>query len=1008
MRDLYVLKKFISYDTQCPTITSQMPKAFLNYFIALLLLLPDNFYGQSQQFMHFSKENGLCHNLISKLHVDKREVLWIGTLGNGLCSYDGRVFSSISRSSGLKGSFVEDIVTDAFENLWILTEEGPTSFNGYSWKYLPVTKNRQLNYQALAASNAHHLVMLADSLYQYNYTSENWEVVSVKDEVVNVFGVTTGIYLISEGTISRLGVSPAVESWLFPDYIKGSNIADVIEIADVTYIGLVDGGIITFKDGTFQTVSNSEQYSITGMDASGIGGIWVATAHSGLLNFNTIDSLFLQIGGSNDLPFMDLSCVEESLQGQTWVSSKSQGIAIYQGPKYHTIQNNSSDPKTIRRIITGGDSGPIVLQVAGDIWQPNHSESRFLNLDSLTDGHDVVDIHMASGKDEIYLTDHGRLILKQSDHYKQFYQFEESHNQWKSITRDLSGQIWAASSSGLYKVGFSQQAGQIPIIAETIIPGTENLDIKQVLIDAKIRKWILTEDGIGFIENDMYSAESLPVTLRNLSVMALDQSGRLWLGTEYAGIYFKDIYKRDALWKKLNATIAIQWPGIRSMLVSDRKIVISSENEIQVFDYDYLTGLVTSWKKLGEEQGVTRLNFLSGSLVGDVDGIIWAGAKEGVLQIRMGSLPEKEIPGSVYFEKVLLGYEDLYETQYKSDLASWYNQNRPLSFAPNENQISFSYRSVIQPGTSPYYQYRLIGAGSDWTDVTSGQEVQFASLTAGEYQFEVRAVNYNGSLQGKSAFFNFEIRPHFWAQPWFILLAALVAILLLGFIYKSRVASIRKKAEERESKLEMEKAAMDLERKALQLQMNPHFIFNAINSIQSQIQKQDLSAARTSLTKFAKLMRLVLESSREATIPLDEEIELLENYVRIASLSQGTEIDFNIQLDKRLESEEVLIPPMMLQPFIENAIEHGFAGLPSGTIDLEIELKGRNLIVLIKDDGRGLKSARSESHKSLALQVIAERLSLMKRPGNFKIQRRDQRGIEKGTIVSLVIPLDQE
>jgi len=109
--------------------------------------------------------------------------------------------------------------------------------------------------------------------------------------------------------------------------------------------------------------------------------------------------------------------------------------------------------------------------------------------------------------------------------------------------------------------------------------------------------------------------------------------------------------------------------------------------------------------------------------------------------------------------------------------------------------------------------------------------------------------------------------------------------------------------------------------------MNPHFIFNALNSIQALISQKDNKAARYQLAKFSKLMRSILENSRAQTIPLEDEIQTLENYLTIECSSRGNTFDFEVTTDKNIDIEEVMIPPMMLQPFVENAIIHGVAHL---------------------------------------------------------------------------------
>ena len=209
-------------------------------------------------------------------------------------------------------------------------------------------------------------------------------------------------------------------------------------------------------------------------------------------------------------------------------------------------------------------------------------------------------------------------------------------------------------------------------------------------------------------------------------------------------------------------------------------------------------------------------------------------------------------------------------------------------------------------------------------------------------------------------------------------------MLLIGLFIRLRVNRIRREAAIKTERLEMEKSILQLEQKALQLQMNPHFIFNVLNSIQSLITKKDEKTARYFLAKFSKLMRAILENSRETKITLEQEIETLQNYLGIEQFSRGNAFDFEIEIDPRLDVDEIMIPPMLLQPFVENAIIHGVGQVTEGgKVKLEFIQKYGTLECVITDNGPGIEKARARksqqehTHKSAALEVTQERLDIL-------------------------------
>lgn len=210
-----------------------------------------------------------------------------------------------------------------------------------------------------------------------------------------------------------------------------------------------------------------------------------------------------------------------------------------------------------------------------------------------------------------------------------------------------------------------------------------------------------------------------------------------------------------------------------------------------------------------------------------------------------------------------------------------------------------------------------------------------------------------------------------WAIYLSAFLAGLLALLLFG-------ARLRSKAQKRKiQQLKMEKKTMELEQKALQLQMNPHFIFNALNGVKGMIALGENKKARQYLTKVSGWIRNMLNDARSDKISVNQELSNLRSYLEIEQELQGNKWDFSIAMDEHINSE-FLIPPMMIQPFVENAIIHAFNGIPyRGKIDLRFERKGKRIQVEVEDNGIGLKESEKKSHKSVALEVIKDRLNLL-------------------------------
>jgi LytS/YehU family sensor histidine kinase len=200
--------------------------------------------------------------------------------------------------------------------------------------------------------------------------------------------------------------------------------------------------------------------------------------------------------------------------------------------------------------------------------------------------------------------------------------------------------------------------------------------------------------------------------------------------------------------------------------------------------------------------------------------------------------------------------------------------------------------------------------------------------------------------------------------------------------------------------------------------MNPHFVFNSLTAIQSYIFRNDAYTAGKYMSSFAKLVRLVLENSREVQIPLSKEIETLNYYLQLQELRFEGKFDYNIDVDPDIAVDQVTVPPMLAQPFIENAIEHGIIHLSKkGLITIRFILKGFALIIEIEDNGIGIeKSSQLSQHKwnehqSLATKITKERIKNIKSSTKIDVKMEIidlSENIDlqqKGTIIRFTLPV---
>jgi hypothetical protein len=314
------------------------------------------------------------------------------------------------------------------------------------------------------------------------------------------------------------------------------------------------------------------------------------------------------------------------------------------------------------------------------------------------------------------------------------------------------------------------------------------------------------------------------------------------------------------------------------------------------------------------------------------------------------------------------------------------------SLKPDENNILIRYKSVdISQMNEINYEYRLDGA--KWTK-TRNTEILYQKLAPKSYEFAVRASNKYGTWSDKTVW-NFKIM-----NPWYNSLP-FYFLILIGICMMVYVVYLLQK-----NKLKIENEMLALQQSALQAQMNPHFIFNCLNSIQNYIMLNQKEDAMTYMSRFAQYVRENLNASTENMISLDKEIEMLENYMNLEQIRFGKKFKYFIHVDKKIEKENIKIPPLLVQPFVENAIIHGLKHAKSeGLLNISFSLDDQILTISILDNGIGYSQKASEQdHKSLGISITQKRLDFINQTKSekYSILKRE---LSKGTEVVVKIKI---
>ncbi len=330
---------------------------------------------------------------------------------------------------------------------------------------------------------------------------------------------------------------------------------------------------------------------------------------------------------------------------------------------------------------------------------------------------------------------------------------------------------------------------------------------------------------------------------------------------------------------------------------------------------------------------------------------------------------------------------------------------------PYGNTLTFHFAALeYSDPAANRFQYQLENLDNDWTPSGMENFARYPILWEGRYIFKVRASNSDGIWSSHVARLEVVIEPP-WFRTWqfYLALALAAAGAVYGF-YRYRIRQIREKAEINTRSAENKMAA-------LRAQMNPHFIFNSLNTVNGFIMRQDSKGAIEYVSQFSKLMRKTLEHSRVGSISLEEEIELLELYLKIEARRFSQPFTYSITTGNEVDMFGVKIPSMLLQPFVENAIKHGlFHKKEAGHINIAFLLENGSLKCVVEDNGVGrakaaeINAQQGRSHVSRGLEIVEERLEILHKssPEKGAIKTIDLFDLQRnpiGTRVEIKLPL---
>ncbi len=472
--------------------------------------------------------------------------------------------------------------------------------------------------------------------------------------------------------------------------------------------------------------------------------------------------------------------------------------------------------------------------------------------------------------------------------------------------------------------------------------------------------WLGTDKGLFKMNWGTWEIEKVQgseLLRHRINVLYKDPENRIWIGTKGAGLlYFS---KNKVKQMKIE-------DGLASNSISSIK---RRDNEL--------------W--LATNRGLSRIEINGDSLI--PGSVVHISKGHGLvsdevydIELSKNKVIAATIAGISYFQmQEHIPEPPVYISHVKiNGVDTSFHKNYVLEH--DQNSIEIEYTAINYQRNKPVkYFYKLENIDQLWQE-TEDRNIRFSSLSPGNYTFKVKAINSFGKKSSQIAVFSFVIKKPYYQTAWFRIVSVLVALIIVFLIF---YMIFRVKVRELRRRSKMEQELNVFRQQALSAQMNPHFIYNSLNSVQSYILKNERINSSEYLSKFGNLMRRVLNNSQKLTITLEEEIEALKLYVNMELMRFKNAFVFNLQIANDIALDRIFVPPMIIQPYVENAIHHGLR-LKEGDkkLDVIIDKTEVGVYIIIQDNGIGRKKAaelqrnKQKSYKSYGTEITGKRLML--------------------------------
>ncbi|MEP7237453.1 MAG: histidine kinase [Ferruginibacter sp.] len=950
-----------------------------------LLLLPALLFAQTFRFTEYTTHNGLPIDNVYAAAQDTNGFIWFAT-DFGISKYDGYRFKNYDRRNGMIGKTVTDIVYAGGDSMIFLSYPLAIQSIHSDGRINTITEYTGITLQQLTRHG--------NEFYYYNRNE-------------NYFG------LLKNGVAKYMNADSFFNA-------KGVIVNAIVSLGNRGVGFCTDNGFIVKNNDQFKTflAGRKVDFIIANPDGSLTG---TADSHviasDAQFNFHDLPFVFPD-------KFMALHMIQEA-DGSTWFRGQDKGIYRLQNNRLEEMSYKLGlQNKVVNEFFTDAESNTwFCTDGSGIIFKKRSGFTNFETQDGLVNNKVLKSLAV---KDGLLIGTSNGICIKKAESItavnlpvadvglKYVQKLLPVYNADAGICIQNSFSYGDDTSSIYSFVKYVNAAGCRLKAYRGNFAWEKNADDIWLSFANSLMHWVDNKNAetIKFLDID---------SSRKIYCMG-EYNGKLWLGSNKGLFYYQqNKFVKQQFTGSDNSGEVFQFLADkrnRFWIATETGLFVLENNQYKKIPEgtsmgsNYCKGIAqddkgniwcATWDGIFETDGITRTNYNTTEglnsktanciLFDSSNRNLYVGTDNGLNVINIDSL------------RTPVQFAQVYIT---CSLGDSFILKEGVYLKPSQNNLSFYLNTpYYRGGSAIIYEYKL--DNGPWM-VAANPTLLISGIESGNHKFYARAKINNIVFTRQDAVFSFTIQTPFYKSWWFILVLLILSQAIIIYV----INRIIKKSKERKLAFQTQQAEYaSLKQQAFTSLMNPHFIFNALNSVQHYINKQDRQNANKYLSDFASLVRRSFDSAQRSFVSLDEELETVRLYLQLEKMRFADKFNYSITLSKEVEDDEWMLPSMVLQPFLENAILHGLIPLnSSGQLNIEATIINNALCVTITDNGIGIKKSKAlragKAHKSRGMQLIKERLELLSKLGTESIEltiiELNSGAANPGTKIILLVP----